>query len=74
MYTYTIKDGPYWQLQEAKAMFSKVVQSANEKPQIITVRGKESAVVLSMEEYRKLSAPKESLVSLWNNLPGQKRK
>jgi len=69
MYQYSAKDGPYWQLQEAKAMFSKVVQSAKEEPQIITVRGKESAVVLSMESYRKLTSPKESLVSFMEQSP-----
>ena len=69
MFEYIIKDGPYWQIQEAKAMFSKVVRSAEQEPQIITVHGKESAVVLSMEEYRKLSSPKESLVSFMENSP-----
>jgi prevent-host-death family protein len=69
MDSYPIKDGPCWQLQEAKAMFSKVVQSAKEGPQIITVHGKESAVVLSMESYRKLTSPKESLVSFMEQSP-----
>ena len=69
MYLYDIKDGPYWQLQEAKAMFSKVVRSASEEPQIITVHGKESAVVLSMDDYRKLSSPKENLVNFMENSP-----
>jgi len=53
----TIKN-PYWQLQEAKAMFSCVVKAADKKPQIITVRGKKSAVILSYEEYENLSSPK----------------
>ena len=66
---YTIDEGPFWQLQEAKAMFSKVVQSAKEEPQVITVHGKESAVVLSMESYRKLTSPKESLVSFMEQSP-----
>ncbi|MDR3172887.1 MAG: type II toxin-antitoxin system Phd/YefM family antitoxin, partial [Treponema sp.] len=39
-----------WQLQEAKAMLSEVVRSAAQEPQIITVRGEEKAVVLSMDE------------------------
>ena len=69
MQGYTVKDGPFWQLQEAKAMFSKVVRSAEQEPQIITVHGKESAVVLSMEEYRKLSSPKESFVSFMEQSP-----
>ena len=50
-------------------MFSKVVQSAKEEPQIITVHGKESAVVISMESYRRLTSPKESLVSFMEQSP-----
>ena len=69
MFEYTVKEGPCWQIQEAKAMFSKVVRSAEQEPQIITVHGKECAVVLSMEEYRKLSSPKESLVSFMESSP-----
>ena len=66
---YTPENGPYWQLQEAKAMFSKVVRSASEGPQIITVHGKESAVVLSMDDYRKLTAHDENLVSFMEKSP-----
>ena len=68
MDTYT-EERPYWQLQEAKAMFSKVVRSAGQEPQIITIHGKESAVVLSMEEYKKLKYPKESLVNFMEQSP-----
>ena len=63
------EEAPYWQLQEAKARFSEVVRSANREPQIITVHGKESAVVLSIEEYRKLKFPRESLVSFMEQSP-----
>ena len=42
-----------WQLQEAKAKFSRVVQDSRSAPQIITVHGEEVAVVQSIEEYRK---------------------
>ena len=69
MRSYPTETGPYWQLQEAKAMFSEVVRSANDEPQIITVYGKESAVVLSIDEYRKLSSPKESLVNFMEQSP-----
>jgi len=69
MFRYTREDGPFWQLQEAKAMFSQVVRSAKEEPQVITVHGEETAVVLSMEDYRKLSSPKGSLVSFMENSP-----
>ena len=63
------EDGPFWQLQEAKAMFSKVVRSAQDKPQIITVHGRENAVVLSMDAYKKLISPKNSLVNFLEQSP-----
>jgi prevent-host-death family protein len=46
----------HWQLQEAKNKLSRVVQLAKtEGPQVITVRGAEEAVVISSEEYRRLT-------------------
>lgn len=52
-----------WQLQDAKNHFSKVVQCARtEGPQIVTIRGARTAVVLSIEEYDALRAEKPSLV------------
>jgi prevent-host-death family protein len=42
-----------WQLQDAKAKFSKVVDDAVAKgPQIVTKRGVETAVVISFEEWQ----------------------
>jgi prevent-host-death family protein len=43
-----------WQLQEAKARLSELVQSARKGPQEITVRGKPAAVVVSTEEFDRL--------------------
>jgi prevent-host-death family protein len=41
-----------WQIQEAKAKFSELVQKAiDEGPQTITRRGKDVAVVLSAAEF-----------------------
>lgn len=41
-----------WQIQEAKARFSELIQKAiDEGPQTITRRGKDVAVVLSAEEF-----------------------
>ena len=68
MYT-TKKKEPCWQLQEAKAMFSKVVKSSAQEPQVITVHGKETAVVISIESYRKFTEPGESLVSFMEQSP-----
>jgi prevent-host-death family protein len=59
-----------WQLQEAKAMLSEVLRSAAGEPQIITVRGEEKAVVLSIEEYRKLTrAQKPTLFEFFQTSP-----
>ena len=44
-----------WQLQEAKAKLSEVIEvAAKNGPQTITQRGVETAVVLSIEEWRRL--------------------
>jgi len=46
----------YWQLQEAKARFSEVVRRAVEEgPQHVTVNGEERAVVVSAQEYDRLT-------------------
>lgn len=46
--------GP-WKLQDAKARFSELVRLASEAgPQLVTVNGKEKAVILSVEDYRRL--------------------
>ena len=46
--------GP-WKLQDAKARFSELVRLASEAgPQHVTVNGKERAVILSAEDYRRL--------------------
>jgi antitoxin Phd len=40
-----------WQMQQAKAKFAEVVKRAtSEGPQIVTYRGADAAVILSMEE------------------------
>ena len=44
-----------WQVQEAKARFSELMRSAATTPQTITVHGRRAAVVLSAEEYDRLS-------------------
>jgi prevent-host-death family protein len=45
-----------WQLQEAKQQFSRLVDRArSDGVQIVTRNGKEVAVVLGIDEYRKLS-------------------
>jgi prevent-host-death family protein len=51
-----------WQLQEAKARFSELVQRAiDEGPQTVTRHGKDAVVVLSVKEYAKLRERRPSL-------------
>jgi len=48
-----------WQIQDAKAHFSEVIDRAcREGPQTITRHGAERAVILSIEDYRALIAGK----------------
>lgn len=51
-----------WQIQEAKTHLSEVIEEANSNgPQIITRHGSERAVILSVAEYRALTAHKPDL-------------
>lgn len=48
-----------WQLQEAKARFSELIDDTLEKgPQIVTRRGLDTAVVVSIHEWQKLKGEK----------------
>lgn len=59
-----------WQLQEAKARFSEVVKSAaTEGPQEITVRGEPAAVLISADDYARLTGAKPSLVEFLRKSP-----
>ena len=44
-----------WQVQEAKARFSEMLKSSvSEGPQLVTKRGVEAAVLVSIDEWRRL--------------------
>jgi len=44
-----------WQVQEARARFSELLEASHaEGPQIVTKHGKETAVVVSIEQWRRL--------------------
>lgn len=62
----------HWQLQDAKARFSELVERAiTEGPQMVTRHGRETAVLLSVEDYRRLSRkPEESLVDFFRRAAG----
>jgi prevent-host-death family protein len=60
----------HWQMQEAKARLSEVIKDAErEGPQEITLHGKPVAVVLSREQYERLTGTGESLVAFMRRSP-----
>ena len=59
-----------WQLQDAKNRLSEVVDEAlSSGPQIITRRGTETAVVVSFEEWTRLSGGGERLIDVLRRAP-----
>lgn len=58
-----------WQLQEAKARMSELVKKARQQPQEITLHGKSVAVVLSREDFDRLSQGQNSLVDFMRKSP-----
>jgi prevent-host-death family protein len=50
-----------WKLYDAKNQLSELVGKAAASPQTITVRGKEAVVVMSVNEYKKITEPTLSL-------------
>ena len=59
-----------WQLQDAKNRFSEVVKRAEtDGPQETTRHGKKTAVVMSFEDYKKLTGRTESLYDFFRNSP-----
>ena len=62
----------HWQLQQAKNQFSEVVNEAlRHGPQIVTRHGIETVVILSTQDYQRLSAPKGGLVDFFQQSPLQ---
>ena len=62
--------GNIWQLQEAKNKFRSLVDKAHhEGPQFVTKHGKESVVIIAIEDYQKLSKPKSDLLSFFKSSP-----
>ncbi|MBY3070535.1 type II toxin-antitoxin system Phd/YefM family antitoxin [Rhizobium laguerreae] len=60
-----------WKLEDAKARFSEVVRRAHsEGPQRVTVRGRDSVVVISAEEFDQLTKvePKKPFVDFMESL------
>jgi prevent-host-death family protein len=53
-----------WSLRAAKARFSELVRLAQDRPQRVTLRGRDAAVLLSVAEYERLRRRKRPDVSL----------
>lgn len=54
-----------WPVREAKARFSELLNACErEGPQVVTRRGEETAVLLPVEEWRRLTASLPSLKAL----------
>lgn len=59
-----------WQLQDAKSKFSQLVEKAlHNGPQIVTKHGNNAVVVLSFEDYQRLTKPPSDLVTFLRNSP-----
>lgn len=59
-----------WQLQEAKAHLSEVMRlCVKEGPQLLTVRGKAEAVLLSKKDYERLTGTKPNLFDFMRASP-----
>jgi prevent-host-death family protein len=60
----------HWQLQEAKNRFSRLVEQAQHNgPQIVTKHGKETVVIISVNDYRRLIRPKKDIVRFFQESP-----
>ena len=59
-----------WQLQEAKARFSELVNEVEHgEYQIITKNGHEVAIIISKEEFENLQKPKNTLLDFFSEAP-----
>jgi prevent-host-death family protein len=55
----------HWQIQDAKQRFSEMIRAVtNEGPQVISRHGEDVAVVVDIDEYRKLTRPVVDLASI----------
>lgn len=59
-----------WQLQEAKAKFSEVVNEAVQHgPQIITKHGVETALLISLNDYKRINKKESKISQFFRNSP-----
>lgn len=60
-----------WQVQEAKAKLTQLLNDARTEPQMISRRGVLENVVMSLEKYQELMKKNENLVLFLRNSPLQ---
>lgn len=58
-----------WQLQEAKAKLTKLLNEAKQEPQFISRHGINESVVMSLEKYQELIGEKKDLVAFFKKSP-----
>lgn len=58
-----------WQLQEAKAKLTQLINESKTEPQVISRRGFPESVVISMDKYRELCGLKENIVTYFQSSP-----
>ena len=59
-----------WQLQAAKQRFSELVERAqSEGPQVVTKHGREAVVIVSFDDYRRLTGTGDDLVEFLRSAP-----
>jgi len=59
-----------WQLQDAKSKFSQLVENAMQsEPQFVTKHGNNAVVILSFEDYKKITKPNTDLVTFLRSYP-----
>lgn len=59
-----------WTLQEAKSQLNEVVRRVlSEGPQLVTGSGQDAVVILSSDEYDRLTQPQRSLVAFLRSSP-----
>jgi prevent-host-death family protein len=54
----------HWQIQEAKQRFSEMIRAVAEGPQVITRHGEDVAIVVAIDEYRRLTRPAADLAGI----------
>ena len=63
-----------WQLQEAKNRFSELVEEAlKHGPQTVTRHGRDTVVIMSVEQYQRLNHRPKSLLEVLRQIPEEYR-